>query len=370
MFCDTHARRRRERTMATIFYVLIPADSSEPMLDLQLPVPATLEENIGCLTKTLNGHYSRVAPIGQAAVDSMRTQLLSKSDASTKAPDEAMLGMLAQSQTVDIVQLLPATAASGFFGVNMYVDDKGQAKQSPINERASAVCTACGMPTEVRGDAFVAKVWDDQDGFVRHDLRVRDLASDAPWVLEAKQRNVLRANPAQLAEQMSQLKSMGQAAPKLPLAERLAAATSAKAAGTDLFKQGDVAGAVTKYFEAIDALGGDAGLQGGTDDEQTSDKHAAAELLLVCLINVAMCRLKEERPYDAIEACDRAIALDEQAGKAWYRRGQACMALEQYGAARKNLTRAATLLPNSKEIREEHARCMAAIAEKPASFAL
>ena len=241
----THARR--ERTMATIFYVLIPADSSEPMLDLQLPVPATPEENIGCLTKTLTGHYSRVAPIGQAAVDSMRTQLLSKSDASTKAPDEAMLGMLAQSQTVDIVQLLPATAASGFFGVNMYVDDKGQAKQSPINVRASAVCTACGMPTEVRGDAFVAKVWDDQDGFVRHDLRVSDLASDAPWVLEAKQRNVLRANPAQLAEQMSQLKSMGQAAPKLPLAERLAAATSAKAAGPDLFTQGDVAGAVTKH---------------------------------------------------------------------------------------------------------------------------
>jgi hypothetical protein len=64
----------------------------------------------------------------------------------------------------------------------MYVDDKGQAKQSPINERASAVCTACGMPTEVRGDAFVAKVWDDQDGFVRHDLRVRDLASDAPTI--------------------------------------------------------------------------------------------------------------------------------------------------------------------------------------------
>ena len=95
------------------------------MQDLRLTVPESLEENIGCLTKKLQEHYRQVAPIDsdagkQAVVDSVRAQL-QKNNPNAAAPDEHMLGMLAQSQTVDIVQLLPSTAASGFFGVNMYV---------------------------------------------------------------------------------------------------------------------------------------------------------------------------------------------------------------------------------------------------------
>ena len=57
-------------------------------------------------------------------------------------PDEAMLSKLAESQTVDIIQVLPATVDSGYVGVNLYVDDKGVAKGSPLNARASAICVA------------------------------------------------------------------------------------------------------------------------------------------------------------------------------------------------------------------------------------
>ena len=40
--------------------------------------------------------------------------------------------------------------------------------------------------------------------------------------------------------------------------------------------------------------------------------------------------------------------VDEASAKAWVRRGQACMKLHQYAAARKNLTRACTLAPSSR----------------------
>lgn len=70
-----------------------------------------------------------------------------------------------------------------------------------------------------------------------------------------------------------------------------------------------------------------------------------------------MCRLKQEKPFEAISACDRALEIDDGAAKAWYRRGQACMKLQQFGVARKNLTRAATLNPRSREIREEIDTC-------------
>lgn len=348
-------------------YTLIPAEGDDAIRELSMLVPESLEDNIGCLTKGLQDHYRKFAPIQgedgkQAVMQSVREQVL-KNNPGAKAPDEGMLGMLAQSQTVDIIQLLPATAASGFFGVNMYVDDKGQSKNSPINARASALCTACGLPTEVRGDAFLAKVWDDQDGFVRHDLKVSDLASDAPWVLEAKMRNAARTDPAAAAAQLKALNT-GPKVPDTPLAERLEQATAAKVAGTERFKVADIGGAASGYEEAIQLLGGEAGLEG---EGEASDKKAAAELLHVSLVNLAMCRLRQERPYDAIEACDRALALDDEGGKAWFRRGQACMALQQYGVARKNLTRAATLLPSSREVRDEHARCQAALEEKRAA---
>jgi hypothetical protein len=46
------------------------------------------------------------------------------------------------------------------------------------------------------------------------------------------------------------------------------------------------------------------------------------------------------------------------------------MALQQYGAARKNLTRAATLLPSAREIRDALEQCKKLAAEKPSAFAL
>ena len=90
----------------------------------------------------------------------------------------------------------------------------------------------------------------------------------------------------------------------------------------------------------------------------------------------------------AIAACDLATALDEKSVKAWFRRGQACLALgqvdaarmltltpnpkpspkpkpkpnpkpnpSQVDAARKDLTRACQLAPSSREIRDELDKC-------------
>jgi tetratricopeptide (TPR) repeat protein len=359
-------------------YTLIPADDAEPMQEIRMPEPSKLEDNIGCLTQALNDHYRRVAPIQgeagkQAVIDSVRDQVM-KNNPNGSAPDESMLGLLAQSQTVDIIQMLPATKGSGFVGVNMYVDDKGQSKGSARNARASQVCAACGISTDVLGDAFVARVWDDQDGFERQDIKVSDLSSDAPLVKEALRANANRADPSAAAAQLSALSTGKPAAPTdvRVLAERLADAVAAKAAGTERFKAGDVGGAAGKYEEAIGLLGGSSGgevLRGeGESMVDAADERAASDLLVTSLINLAMCRLKQEKPYEAIAACDRALEGDGDAGKAWYRRGQACMALQQYAAARRNLSRAATLLPSSREVREDLAKCQALAKEKKAGF--
>ena len=98
---------------STFTYTLIPCDASEPLREFTLPVPPTLEENIGCLTSALNDHYRRAAPLKgtadkQAIIDSVKQQL-QKNQPNSAAPDESILGALAESQTVDIVQLVSPT---------------------------------------------------------------------------------------------------------------------------------------------------------------------------------------------------------------------------------------------------------------------
>lgn len=62
---------------------------------------------------------------------------------------------------VDSVPLVLNTRAVQHVGVNLYVDDKGTAKGLPINARASAIAQACGKMLEVRGDAFIGRVFDN-----------------------------------------------------------------------------------------------------------------------------------------------------------------------------------------------------------------
>ena len=232
-----------------------------------MTVPPTLEENIGCLTKALNAHYTLVAPIKgesdkQAVMESVKAQI-AKNNPNANAPDEQMLGLLATSQTCDIVQLLPCTQLSNFVGVNLYVDDKGQGKGSPQNMRASHICAACGLPQAVR-DAFLAKMFDDQDGFERHDIRVSDIGSDASWVKEAAI-NANRSDPsaaAQLGMQGSRRRRRRRVSRSLTLSRRHLASS----------KHGDITGAAAKYSEASDLLRG-AGSNAGSSGVVEMDER-------------------------------------------------------------------------------------------------
>jgi hypothetical protein len=62
---------------------------------------------------------------------------------------------------VDSVPLVLNTPAVQHVSVNLYVDDKGTAKGLPVNARASAIVQACGKMLEVRGDAFIGRVFDN-----------------------------------------------------------------------------------------------------------------------------------------------------------------------------------------------------------------
>uniref|UniRef100_A0A7S4C1E6 Uncharacterized protein n=1 Tax=Chrysotila carterae TaxID=13221 RepID=A0A7S4C1E6_CHRCT len=353
----------------TFSYVLIPWDDSEPLQQLSLRNPTDLQESLGCLTTELQGHFRKyggsVGDEGKEALKkSLQEQMEKQGSSKGTEVDPKMLAQMASSQTVDIVQLLPATEASKWYGVTMYVDDKGVAKGAPVNRRASDICAQCGMPTEVRGDAFVARAWDDQDGFQRLDFSISELASDAAWMVEARSKNANRMNLEQAAAKLNLSGPAKPAEPELPYDERLDKASELRAEGTTAFKASDVGAAATKYEAALALFTPSPPPPQGED--AAAMLKQATELRLACLLNLAACRLKQQRYYDVISACDLAIEIDDGSAKAWFRRGQACMALQQFGAARKNLTRAATLLPSSREIRDEIERCKQLAEERAA----
>jgi hypothetical protein len=354
---------------STVRYVLIPANESDPIRELDLSVPAKLEDNLSVLTKALNEYYA--AQTGgfspeqrEALISSMRKQVAEKNKDGSM-PDEAMLSQVALSQTVDIVQLLPPSSATGWVGVSMYVDDKGVAKELPTNRRASEVCTQCGLSVQVLGDAFVARAWDDQEGYERQDFRASDLSSDEAWVKAARQCNEGRGSLDDAARRLADINAPRPTwqDPELNLDDRLERSGAARSRGTDHFKAGDY-DAASKEYEAALAL-----LQPAPADfDAAAGRERVDEMRLPCLLNLATCRLRQSRPFDAISACDAAVEIDAASAKAWFRRGQACSALGQHEAARKNLLQACKLAPSSREIRDEYEKCKQAAATKAPSM--
>ena len=352
--------------MPTVKYVRIPADISEPLEELELEVPPDLETNLSCFTTTLQDYFRRTGGAftaeGKAAMKESVVARLQQQQPGSAGPDMEMLDRLAESQTVDIVQVLPATKNSEYMGVNLYVDDKGVSRGSPRNARASAICQQCGSNTDILGDGFLARVWDDQEGFERHDFTIADVSSDAPWVQLAARLAAQRLDPQAAAARLQEINTpkAGPAQPELGVDERIAAGAAERAAGTTAFKGGDLSQAASKYEAAL-------ALFHPLPDGFPSDGAAAtsaAELRLACELNLAMCRLKLNEPYLALNACDRAVELDGKSAKAWYRRGLACMVLEQYEAARRHLTRACQLEPGNREIREKIDECKTLSAAK------
>jgi len=118
------------------------------------------------------------------------------------------------------------------------------------------------------------------------------------------------------------------------------AATMLKNEGNVEVKSENYQEALTKYNKALE----------NTEAYSGAD---VASLRLGLLNNVALCHLKRKDFDKAIEAGDRALALDSQSFKALFRRGQAHEALGLYGDALADLGRASEIAPSDKAISRE-----------------
>jgi hypothetical protein len=177
-------------------YVFIPCDDAQPIEEKTLDIPPGRE--MECLLDALKKHFL------EHGMQSMEDKTLTKDQQNAKLReqlekqsgqkiDDAMLKVAANMQMVQPVALLPGGTKNNFIHVNMYVDDKGISKGLRLNKRASDFTQLVNMPNHVAGDAFVARIFDDEKSdFKRIDFRLDELRSDAKWVEEARKLNTER----------------------------------------------------------------------------------------------------------------------------------------------------------------------------------
>lgn len=163
-------------------YVYIPQDPSQPMEERVYADDVELENDK--FIERLKEHFATCSK-QEADVAVLRKQIEAKTskEQMAKVTDEMML-MMGQMTTVEIFPVLLPVQTTGFEGVSVYVDDKGVSKNLSVNERASRLVQTAGYPADTRffGDAFVAKVFDDQDAWRRMDMTMGEMNSDADWV--------------------------------------------------------------------------------------------------------------------------------------------------------------------------------------------
>jgi len=170
-------------------FVLIPEKLTEPMQELwsigkRSRDGRDFNDNfLDFLTRYFSNKHGRDADIKEVANNIAREKGL-------EPLSEEQLRILQHSQPSELHMLALPRREFGFIGVSLYTDDLGQSKNLKPNARATQFANECGMLIEVLGDAFVTRVYDDQERFTRLNFSFKDCSSQAQWLKEAKEDNI------------------------------------------------------------------------------------------------------------------------------------------------------------------------------------
>lgn len=280
-----HARSAVDEEMRLFRVVLVPFDR-----DLDIAEESVLQSKDRALSAMLDHAKERFAKLKLQGGKYVEYQeQIRKEHAGIK---QQALDQLANMTLCEVIPVVPSCKETFNVAINMVVDDKGTSKDAPINERATAICSRCGLEQLcVRGDAFFCKQFDNDEGFYRIDFTLADLQGEhAYWIELAK--GLRMKDKALLVKCAKQLKEMGN--------------THVKASAFD--------SAIGYYRQGARVLG------------ECSD---AGELKAQILSNQSMCHLKQGCAELALQCADESIRSKPGWNKAWGRRGEALMALNR-----------------------------------------
>lgn len=132
--------------------------------------------------------------------------------------------------------------------------------------------------------------------------------------------------------------------------QKLEQAVIFKEKGTDFFKQGKYELAANKYKKIIDFLEHEISLK---DDKEEN----RVELLQAGRLNLAMCMIKISDWLEARNLCDKVIEENPNHAKAYFRRGEAMIALNEHELAKRDFVKVLELDSENKAAKNKVTLC-------------
>lgn len=123
-----------------------------------------------------------------------------------------------------------------------------------------------------------------------------------------------------------------------------------KEKGTIFFKDGKFDMAANKYNKIIEMLEHEISLKDEKEQERKS-------LLQAGRLNMAMCCLKQSQWIEARDLCDKILEENPQVAKAFFRRGESMMNLNDYELAKENFQKVLELDAENKAAKNKIAMC-------------
>eukprot|EP00057_Strongylocentrotus_purpuratus_P013963 XP_011668437.1 PREDICTED: peptidyl-prolyl cis-trans isomerase D [Strongylocentrotus purpuratus] len=142
----------------------------------------------------------------------------------------------------------------------------------------------------------------------------------------------------------------------------LEVAMKLKDIGNGKYKAKDYGFAISKYEKAIRYLDS-LDLEGKLKDVP-EEKTKVLNSYLPLRLNMAACKLELDLNHDAIEQCDKALSIDGDNAKGWFRRGKAQMNMKNYEGAAEDFQTALSKEPENKAAKTELKKAKAVIQER------
>ncbi len=178
MVQDFQVPKRGER----FEYVIIPADTHYPIECKSFEQVELENDTFIKMVKNYFASASSDSGLDRAMLLSQLNQHAKKDVAS--GMDSKTMDYLLSMTSVDIMSISVPNRESQYVGVSLYCDDKGKAKNLPVNERATKLGLACGLVGQTfNGDVFLSRMFDDgEDHWFRMNFSLGDVSSTAEWV--------------------------------------------------------------------------------------------------------------------------------------------------------------------------------------------
>lgn len=169
-----------------ISYVLVPADTSQPLQELTARRGTTGD----ILTEHLTAAFSKQQSDVDISLLQSSAALLGSADASVS---HESLQKVASQASVEVFPLVHPSPSNHFTGVNIYLDEVGMLKRLRLNTRASKYAELAGFhpAPQFYGDVYLGRIHKSGGRIINQSfVHGMDTALDAPWLKAAVTENL------------------------------------------------------------------------------------------------------------------------------------------------------------------------------------